>query len=272
MLTLVKDDSVAHMLGEAATRTYIAELEAAYVPNVRHSEVSIPKKYQKSNATPIVARALGEQLRPADSLTSMNPYQLERLDSLIGEPESYGLDLSLRIRLAEGLRSKSIRMPFSGSFDNLDHVASVNSYKHPRYIETDEDEPAKRFKRIVFLARPIMFLVIDNPNMPNIKYPAVMSHEFTHVAQCNNLPVIEHDESEDNAQRLRQELEAYHAGANFEHALILSDFPEYFLNYGLLSDTRIEYIRQLNETPGDPFDPNPVILQLLAEHYPQIAA
>lgn len=247
--TLVRKE-VGETIGGLAVGLILDRLEGIYVPNIKDSVVSIPKRFRHENNLPIIPYVPGETLNTDKSLAFLSPRQREALAS----------DMAL---WSGGALAKSSLMVDIDNIESMLDSGSTITGGIPNgvYALTNNLLAVSKFSkeyfpnipgsdRRVILGHSLLCLTVNSKQY----LPPNLIHELVHTEQRANNPVGLCETTEASKRLIRDELEAYHVGAAYTAAVrhMSGVLGNRVMDSG---QEWVESIRLQNADPEDPYAP-----------------
>lgn len=254
----IQEDIVKKALGEQACLAIATCNNSLFMPNVRHGEIRVPRRYINTDAVPFVAMARGESLRFDTSARYPTPSQAqllaEQLAKWRGEKAaSPAAEIAPIISLMLDRPAEQHPGVIMGRANG-----KVQPYRQPIRIEGGplaEGSP----RSFIFEGRPVLALAYANDYAKNVTHVHELVHVQQHLAQATS-PT---DRSQLRTQAARQELEAYHYSTRYGAALFLSHSDVYSGDERLLHRQAIEKVRMAYADASDPFTPTTEMMGML---------
>ena len=260
------NENVADRMDSDMRHTVTEGLGDVFIPNVRNNVISIPKAYKDTDSTPIVAANRDEKLILGEGFGSLTPYQEQQIIAQT-TPLQFADHIS-EIKAAllggEGQQDINRDMSVMGLRAYVGAFAMSASF----LIHRSETAVPQRIDRWL-IGRSVVALLADRDGVfsrgPSLTGGLV--HEFIHVIQQNNEPLMPVITDTDLSLRIRasRELEAYHHAAWYERGLFESSDPRYSGNNDVYVNALIESRRLKENDLVKPYDADGEFLEWLVE-------
>lgn len=258
---------VAQYIGAVAAQHLTAICDRIFVANVRDGCVEIPRKYQDTDAIPIVAHAPDEPRFLSAQFGLLTP---RRRSQILRQLARWGLQGPAELHLQNIqdtlLQAFLNNTFFSKSFQKGSKAAYVVCGASK--VQLDErsfrslGKPAK-------LARSRPLVGINYTEDGQTASPATMAHELMHVTQfeAHTLTGLESNKQRKTKAKMCWELQAYHCGAGIAAAWARSEGIEF---NNLPPDDLLQLAvdgtrKEVNAGRRDPFDPSGTLYNKLLE-------
>lgn len=213
------DPALTISLGGVATALSEA-LDYTYIPNIRHGEIQIPRRYKNQESIPVLSFYPDETLNVPPSILSMHRLQEEQAINYLATAEAN----TPKKRLRSDLRTAQRKQHSAGLDISMGEgaVASVTAALINLEIATEkaDDDP-----RRAIATRPIVKLPVRDGEYS----VSVGIHEMQHVVQGLAEPIFRIDDISLEERNRRFELEAYTVQAIAQAALYTcSTNPDFY--------------------------------------------
>jgi hypothetical protein len=214
----LRNEAVYRALGADAIRLYTVA-ENMYLPNVRNGVISAPREYIDTDLIPFVACNPSESLMLDPNVVPMSTSQAQKVALVLQrwrEDTTHARPLydSTEAVNDELVKSFSPEDEAQYTFEGTGGVAACEAIPG-REVELGCDKSAKID---LILGKPVVAVSMSDQHVP-YERAVIAAHEFKHVADYIDTPVIYGTELHISLATLKNELRAYSIGAKIGRSL-----------------------------------------------------